>query len=465
MHSEIVTERAWSAEHSRQQRQTPAWPAGAAITVTILILLGPADRALATACAGGAIIVMLATTGARPTSPPAVAIGLLASTLLLGPMIWPLVDQAGGTGVPDIRYDHEVATAAWNAISYMIAGIALGATLAAAGRRTAAGPALTLTEVGRPGQLLATVAVVVTFVAAVSFAGPGLWYRDTYLYLPFASPAALVAGTVSIPLVVMAGWLVAQRRNRAAVTAGWVGIALAALLFFGLGSRRLGLVPILAAFGYHLAGARRRMTPRLMLVVALATLLLWQVSLDERQATHHGVLPYAAALGPETVADMPGAVPTLAANYLVSYPLVGVTAVAAEGRPESHLAISLDPRRGASVGWHEMAPSLRVNVFTPYSAIGELAWYGWTALVAYGVVLGLLLGLGERVLQRLRGLTATVLRLALVAAALLLTVTLLQYNLRAATRLLYLASAIVAVGVAVHALRASRRTQLMGLRS
>ena len=60
-----------------------------------------------------------------------------------------------------------------------------------------------------------------------------------------------------------------------------------------------------------------------------------------------------------------------------------------------------DPLPGSLTDWYSRAPVHRLNVFTPYSLVGELGNYGLTALIGYSLATGMVLGYADRRVRQL----------------------------------------------------------------
>ena len=132
-------------------------------------------------------------------------------------------------------------------------------------------------------------------------------------------------------------------------------------------------------------------------------------------------------------------------NILFGFPLTYAVAFTGTGLSVSTLTVAVNPLPGNLTSWYEIAPYLRLNVNTPYNAMGELGHFGLAAVFMFFLLTGLLLGW----LWRLRLLSpslATIATMMVTGTTLLICVTAIQYNLRSTSRLLYY---VAAVGVAL----------------
>jgi len=279
------------------------------------------------------------------------------------------------------------------------------------------------------------------------FDGPGILVRlATPLSLAAAAIAAYAAG--------------ASTQNSTRAVAG-VGILLLAVVAFSLGSRTFALLPLPLALGAVLAGRLSRRGVILLVIVACATTIaLARVPISLRALPMHGFKPYASALAGGDVnlgIDPAG----LAGSLLMSFPITTETMFGPDRLVEPSLRIALSPAPGGAAGWDEVQESYRLNIYTPYSGLGELGVHGASYVFSFLAAAGALFGgaqrLAERCPPRVRGGVMALL-VAVAGYELLL---LLQYNLRSAARVLYLAAACVGV-LGVLVFRGFRLTGLRG---
>jgi hypothetical protein len=130
-----------------------------------------------------------------------------------------------------------------------------------------------------------------------------------------------------------------------------------------------------------------------------------------------------------------------AANLLFGFANIGCTAFASPLLPVHDLLVAINPLPGGIAGWYAIASAHRINLFTPYAALGELGNHGWLVLVGYCLVVGAILGHLDNSVRQLLAGGRQAYGLALLALAGLFMVISTQYNLRTATRLMYYALA------------------------
>jgi len=258
-------------------------------------------------------------------------------------------------------------------------------------------------------------------------------------YLSYSGPLwAVSVGTALVPAALLAfACALFQPGYRAA--AG-VGLASLFLMRFGASSRQMALIPGMLLLGRALSPTvRRSATVVSVTIAAVVTLVLAQLAITLRSnPAGVGILPLAKRL----VSD-PGTIfnqldpASVFGNVLFSTPQVAKTAE----KPISMHAfwVSVDPRPGSVSGFPQISAQLRLNVNTPFSGLGELGAQGLIVVGLYGAVVGLILGVLTRVLMRLRPDWRSVATVTLVALVTLFPITLLQYNLRTGSRLIWYA--------------------------
>lgn len=283
-------------------------------------------------------------------------------------------------------------------------------------------------------------------VIAIAVLGRGSAILRSSEYLGANGPlwAASLAGAL-LPLGALA-FCVALFQPGHRVAAG-IGLLLVFMILLGAASRQAALIPGMLILGRMLAptpsSGRRRLGLLSVGVALIGTVVLAQLVLELRlNPGGVGIVRLS-----ERIAADPGIVTSqlnpaeVLGNTLFATPLTA--RVAAVPLPMDVLWTAVNPLPGSMTDWPVMAPSLRINIYTPFNAVGELAAMGWSALVGYGLFAGLILG----VLSRIAGGLPTKWRLvgviAVMGLTVLFSVTLLQYNLRTGTRLLWYAAAVL----------------------
>jgi hypothetical protein len=305
-------------------------------------------------------------------------------------------------------------------------------------------------------KLIALGAPLPLFLLVIGYGPSKLLERSYYIEQHVGSPGIVSAGTLlSLGAVAGLGCLWAARKYRAWVL---VLVALAALIFLGLGSRRLALIPVIFTLGMLAINTSRRTRLTVMASCAFSFYLIG-LPLKFRAQASHGILPYLSALPDIVAVAHPWA--ATAQNLLISFAIIGKTAML-QPFPLRDLYISLSPIPGSLVGWYDIAPNHRLNVYTPAAALGELRNAGLVATVIVCPVLGAILAWLEIRAKRLLADGRQILSLVLIVLSTLFLPFFMQYNLRTAARMLYYALAVdVVAGVFNHRRHLRHATALM----
>jgi hypothetical protein len=379
---------------------------------------------------------------------------------LLGSLLARSVGPQGGVSAVLVLNDQDTWRTALLLVVSATALLVGGAVVLSLGRRPARDQRLapdpvhsTGSALASPGRRSAILAVAAApLLATVALDGTDLLARNEYLIGDAGSPAGATA-TVGMAGVVACGLLLNLERGTRRVPVVLVALGYLAL-YFSLGSRQVALVPVLLAVGFYVAHPNR--SSRIGLGVGLLTsIYLLPFPIFLRSVGANGLFPYLAALP-----DAPRPLDVLAGsadNLLISFPLTGTTAFKVPQIPFSELLVELDPRPGSSTGWYDIADSLRINPYTPYSALGTIGNHGWTVVVVFWLVTGAFLGYLHLRSTTLTALGSRGIALVLVALPLLFTLFSLQYNLRSSVRFLVYAAAIDIAWRLVLALRAAYR--------
>jgi hypothetical protein len=166
----------------------------------------------------------------------------------------------------------------------------------------------------------------------------------------------------------------------------------------------------------------------------------------------HGLLPHLEGLG-TFVWDLQ-VFATSANNVLAGFKISTLTAFTQPTIPLDALWVSINPVTGNTAGWYEIARTLRLNQFTPYSAIGELGNYGPAVFAAVFAGIGLLLGVAQRLNDLLfREQLWKLVGVAALGLTFVFVIQFAQYNLRSNMRYLYLMLLIQIAAVVIIRLR------------
>jgi hypothetical protein len=269
----------------------------------------------------------------------------------------------------------------------------------------------------------------------------GLLSRPHYLQ-SYGPDVFSKIGSALLPLGLASTTLLLLTRRAAPRAAGFLLLACYVTYLFAKGSRALALVPIIV-YGVSIlikdgSVAGRRIQPFLAMVAAGATLFFLNLPLALRTGDA-GLIPYASRIGERPSVLWPDNLLAPIGNILFSVPLTGH--IASEGAliPRSYFYTAINPLPGSLTGWSDIQRELRVDVYTPFNTLGELALHGMPFLIGYFMIAGFV-GMRLEVHAR-RGafVQQLVARVALASFLALFSLSVLQYNLRSSTRILWYA--------------------------
>ena len=233
-----------------------------------------------------------------------------------------------------------------------------------------------------------------------------------------------------------------------------IGVTLLyAIVFFSLASRSIAIAPLAFAFGLYAAAPGSRGSRFTMVIALVLSVTLLALPLYLRTSADHGLFPYLQTLAGHDPNAAPVRWDTPVLNVMSTFGLSGDVAFSEPSIPLSHIWPSVNPLPGSLAGWYEIQPSHRLDVFTPYSAVGELGNYGFPILALYFTMAGAVLAFLETRARDLLSGGYQLSGLGVIALCLLFPVFSLQYQLRADTRILYWALLLLGVTALLRALR------------
>jgi hypothetical protein len=377
--------------------------------------------------------------------------GYLAILAILGVLLSNLLVGSGGTGGVDVALEPSIAVEAAN-VMLVGASITLLGGAASRGRRTRR-DILNVFDLGDIARYAGWFLLfgTVELLALVGYLGiDQLLQRSERLVGRGGSGLESVIAMAAVASVVVVGIAFFTRRGFARVYALLLLMAFLAY-FVSMGTRRLALVPLLLLMAYVIS-KRGKVGLVTVVVTGAIALLLLPLPLYFRGQWAHGLLPYIASLSAFQIT--PAVLAESFNNFLAGFKITAMTGLLQPAIPSDVLWISLNPVQGESAGWYQVSQSLRINRYTPYSAVGELINYGPVIFVAMFAALGLTLGLIQRSNDKLLadpiGRFVAIIALGLVFIFVIQST---QYNLRSDLRYVYLALAAQIVGLAVMAIR------------
>jgi hypothetical protein len=274
-------------------------------------------------------------------------------------------------------------------------------------------------------------------------------HASSYLQRTGPVAAADIAHGLGPFGVLVCGYFAFDRRQGRAIRVLAVVLALGYELFYlGTATRSFAIWPMLMWTGGYLSGVWSPRRQRFLLAVAvLLSILAVQVPLGLRGLPNHGLVPALQYLFSQPSLVFGGYDPFR--NFLFGAPLTLYVAHDI-GRLSAHdLIVSLNPMPSQFTDWSQIAPTLEVNIYNPYSALGELLNHGWLVYISVVAAFGAGFGAIERLALRGKGMLGGLAQIAVLGVAGLFLLQSTEYNLRTAARLLYYAFAAVFLFVVI----------------
>ena len=291
-------------------------------------------------------------------------------------------------------------------------------------------------------RLLVILILLLSIVLLVFGVGLNNLIRSTE-YLAVEINELKMIGMILSPLgVLLAGYIFAcspsYRSYRFLII---ILVIIVELIFLSIGTRRVALIPLLFLFGsYTATGADAKFKIGLVLAVALA-IVFYFVALISRSLPEQGLLPLLSFLSYVSDYKLPYGESLLV--YIVNtitngLPLTGYVSDEPD-IPIDYFLIAINPLPGQMAGWPDVVGLLRANKHVPYNALGELLNYGAFVGGGYFFILGMVVSLIQRVIDRARFHGDIFYVISINFLFFLFLIFSLQYNLRSATRLIYYA--------------------------
>lgn len=347
-----------------------------------------------------------------------------------------LTGAEGGSIVLELTPSQRVQTALlYAATAWLIIAGAFGSVFVAG--RTSVRADLRALKLNHRTQTLAMLIAVVPLILMAIALGDTIFARSSYLAGERGGQLLGIGQQLATAAAAIVGYVFIAGTKMQRVTAIAIGIAIMAV-FFGLGSRRMALLPVVFAIGAVLANPKRWVRYLVPAVVVAAVLL--PLPLYLRGSLTHGILPYLGQLATFDISLIDWR--STVNNVLISFPITGATAYQIPPIPMEYFWISLNPLPGNIAGFYDITENLGLNRYTPYSTIGEVWNRGPFVAIAFWLVAGVILAwLDSRVGKWMKSRYSFI-GLIIVVLAGLFALTCLQYNLRASGRMLIYAIAI-----------------------
>jgi len=377
---------------------------------------------------------------------------------LAAPPLWSRVQELAHVSVRIVSNQDDLIRAALIGILFCFAYSA-GAMLAGPKRSN-----LSMADFGQiASQAVKTNRLPNGLMVAAGYAAIGLAiyaYQGALIegaYLEARGPFWAVAlSSAAIPLAVLALCIVVVQRGPWRAFAA-VALVILALILISRSTRTLAMLPALLVLARVLISDGR--VRRLALVLASAmTLLFLRISLVGRSNPDGvGLIPMAKLLVSRPAELLLGGfnLDGLLGNVLLSAPLT--TAVADRSIPSEAFWISINPLPGGLAGWGEIKETLLINAYTPYNSLGELAAQGSVFIFFTATAAGFLVAFSTRIASSVTGPLRIAATLLVIAITSYFSVTVLQYNLRSAARLIwYLVAGVTLIWVVSVGLQRTR---------
>ena len=260
--------------------------------------------------------------------------------------------------------------------------------------------------------------------------GRYLFYATAYL-MTTGPHAVVVASSALSPLLPMLSGMIGRRHR--ALSALFLVVSCA--FMFGSGTRVLCGLVILHLLGRVLGG---RPVPWWGWLAGIAfALLALPVPLHNRGQATHGITPYTGATidlltGPDYLSSV---WISFAENIAFIVPLV-IYCTSVRWISLDQLLVEVNPLPSGVTGWPQIADSMRVHDYIPFSAVGEWgSLWGIAGVIGSVVVFGLLTRLCLLSLGRCTNATMPVALAAGIALGIIAAVQFCEYNTRMTMRI------------------------------
>lgn len=271
---------------------------------------------------------------------------------------------------------------------------------------------------------------------------------------PFSIPQLSSYTSILLPTAVfLLSYVSTGRSKDRSSLVAWSVLAVIWLIQFSTASRSLALMPVIWLAAWIVAG--RKITVRIIIGVVLAMTLGANIALSLRSASQgHGLIAYVEQMFIQPPSLLGDGVMEVLVNILFAVPLAAY--VSQTGLFSwFELGVSVNPSLGPDAGWGEISDGLRVHLFIPFNAIGELSSIGYWLLAVFMIFLSALVAVAARVTIADRQRAVAGMSMVLY---LMIYVLMLQYNLRSSMRLVYVLPVLI-----IAALYFSRRKRRLAL--
>jgi hypothetical protein len=280
----------------------------------------------------------------------------------------------------------------------------------------------------RMGFWAASACIVLT---VVGYGPTTLWYSEQYLKQEDML-ANIVASMLSLASALVLGSIAARATsNQKRLAFLFEGVIL--VLMAAISTRRLALLPLLFCVGGLVTQPASRRWRAALLIALILTPFVMMIPLAMREMN---------AIGIATLTQIPALVQGLDVrwqlqasvnNVFMSLPITIESAKKGAADPMAYVLTGINPLPGRWTDWYQN--QVRINIYMPFNAVGDLLRAGvWVALAYYAVIGGCFARIELRLKAEGRLGPELLMLLGLCFAFIVFS---LQYPLRSATRMIY----------------------------
>jgi len=210
-----------------------------------------------------------------------------------------------------------------------------------------------------------------------------------------------------------------------------------------LDTRLTAILPLILLVASYLKHHKLQITQTFMAVTASTLLALVVIQLRRSEA--HGLLPYSKHLLDHGI-DFSLLVYVLKYIFLFGY-AAGTYAMVNFTPPVDSVYYAFNPLLGSMIGYNDISPSLRINEFCPFPGISELAMHSWTYVYLLFAMLAIYFNYIDRRYIQLKHFLSDAFASILLLITAVVSLYLVQYNLRTSIRFLYFMALLSELGV------------------
>lgn len=243
-----------------------------------------------------------------------------------------------------------------------------------------------------------------------------------------------LVNVINLVSFLVLGWLNVQTKHITKLLTS-ITFTISLIIYFGEGSRTVSLGIILFVTGQFL-GNRTYKRAVIILVALPFSIFLSNLVIFFRGTELHGFFGHLKAMRDFDFTKFGNFIHSNV--FISSFAVTGFTSFLSHKITISETLITLNPLPGSFTGWYEIADSMRLNYYTPFSTVGELnnisPLFSFIFFFALGYFYSFL-----NINQSKRTNMLSLYKVYFATASLFLfTILSLQYNLRSCMRIIYL---------------------------